>query len=527
MTVAHRHLLLALTWLVAGAAPGLVMAAAPSVAPTAPQVASVWDKYKRIRQGESSVDAQEEEEPPAPAATPAPPPAPPPAPAAPAPRPAPATPAAGQPPVAAAREPATKRQGRVSARPVSAPAQPVAAGSWWAFYAGTLDIDARPFYGPYGVDFQWAYARSEPLPPDPRIVVSLHDAGDGEMGVFAPDAAGDIELRTQDAGVYRQDWREGWSLGADGQPYPGRRIAATLQFLAQRYALEPGGRGIVVQGAGMGGSGALLQTLLLPQPWRARIAYVSAQAGGALPRQVARKQPQQFANLPPDSGAGRQVWDRLDFQQQAPVDPVLRGMHYRQVFSSDDPSAEGPRGNTQLAFVNLLETQRIGAAFAWVKAGRGTYERGVRMPDLSRFEVPEQDVPLDRAHPAITRSTGNYPPSARQRVDGRAFPRGHYNLGITWDHAGIVDRPGEIVFPLRYTARRNLGQGLPDQPRHITVSVTPRRPRHFELRDGETLNWSWDGGALTGSATVRGDSVTIDGIPLESGQPYRRLRIYR
>ena len=74
---------------------------------------------------------------------------------------------------------------------------------------------------------------------------------------------------------------------------------------------------------------------------------------------------------------------------------------------------------------------------------------------------------------------------------------------------------------------KGIGKGIPDQPQQITISVTPRRPRNFVLEDGETLKWSWDKGALTGLATVVGDTVTIDSIPLVSGQPFKRLRIYR
>ena len=47
------------------------------------------------------------------------------------------------------------------------------------------------------------------------------------------------------------------------------------------------------------------------------------------------------------------------------------------------------------------------------------------------------------------------------------------------------------------------------------------------LVDGETLKWSFDEGALSGMATVHGDTVTVERIPLTSGVPYKNLRIYR
>jgi hypothetical protein len=128
---------------------------------------------------------------------------------------------------------------------------------------------------------------------------------------------------------------------------------------------------------------------------------------------------------------------------------------------------------------------------------------------------------------AITRSSGNYPFRAVDRTHEAKYPRGHYNMGITWNHANIVDEASQIVFPLKYSRRIGIGKGIPDQPLKITVNVTPRRPKKFTLSNGETLKWSWDGGALTGVATVTGDTVTIDGIPLVSGENYNTLRIYR
>jgi peptidoglycan/xylan/chitin deacetylase (PgdA/CDA1 family) len=203
-------------------------------------------------------------------------------------------------------------------------------------------------------------------------------------------------------------------------------------------------------------------------------------------------------------------------------------MHYRHAFSSDDPFSAGvKRVSTQLLFVNLVEKHKIAGAFGWVKAGHSHYEEGVALPDMSRFESPEQDVTLDRAHPAITDSTGNYPLLAKDRTNGQKYPRGHYNMGILWDHARIVDDDSQLIFPLKYKHRTGLGKGIPDQPAEITVSVTPRRAQRFKLNDGDTLRWSWDQGALSGEARVNGDTVTITGIPLVSGDNYKNLRLYR
>jgi len=527
-------------------------------APTATAGANVWENFKRIKQGEAAPEDEpgsapaapgtappnsaNPHKPPQPAVAPAGPATPkPPAPAAqnapastavPAPQPAPAVvPAAPALPMPGAAENALAP---AAAKPdptlIHAPAEPTQAGGWWNFYAGTMDIDANPYYDPHGIDFKWAYSRRDPLPRFPRVVVHMHGSGGGQgsMEVFGPSELGDIEVRTQDAEAYSQDWREWWTFGRDGTPYPGRRIAATLEFLQQRYNLDLSVRGIVLQGPSMGGAGAVVQTMILPAPWRERIAYSSARAGVIMPRQIARRDPAQYANFPPDDAANKALWDSIDFAIRSATDRTVQNMHYRHAFSSDDQFSAGVgNASTQLEFVNLVEQHRIGGAFGWVKAGHATDEQGVKLPDMSMFETAEQDVSLDRAHPAITRSTGNYPLQAKDRINHVANPRGHYNMGITWDHAKILDERNQVVFPLKYQRRTGIGGGLPDQPERITVSVTPRRARHFEMREGETLKWSWNNGALSGTATVAGGTVTVDAIPLVSGEPYRALRIYR
>ncbi len=450
--------------------------------------------------------------------------------------------AAAEPTPPAARTPAPEAPAGTAASPrdgdalahaagfVSAPEAPTRSGNGWAYYLGTLAIADEDFLDPHGIDFEWAFSVRRPASETPRIAVYMHGSG-GAWGAvrsaFAPGFRAGIEVRNVDAQRYDTKWREWWTFASDGVNYPGRRIAATLDYLLTRFpGATVASEGIILAGKSMGGTGAIIQTMTLPDPWRARIAYATGTIGVVMPRRIYQRNPGQYRNLPPDTGPGS-VWDRIDFAQRARSDAIVRGMHYRHGFSTDDPFSAGPDGNTQLEFVNIVEANRIGGAFFWIRNGHSATEPGVNGVWIASFEVPEQDVTLDRAHPAITNSTGNYPLTAAQRVDEATYPRGHYNLGITWDHASIVDSADELVFPLKYQRRTDIGGGIPDQPESITVSVTPRRTRHFAIVDGETLAWRWDDGALAGAATVVGDTLTIDGIPLRSGDDYKRLQITR
>ena len=139
----------------------------------------------------------------------------------------------------------------------------------------------------------------------------------------------------------------------------------------------------------MGGAGAVMQTMILPQPWRSRIAYSSARAGVIMPRRIYQKHPGQYDNFPSDTPANEDIWDSIDFALQAKQDPIVRGIHYRHAFSTNDQFSDGPDGNTQLEFVNIIARQKIAGAFSWVKAGHGTWEQGVRIPDLKEARRQE------------------------------------------------------------------------------------------------------------------------------------------
>ena len=418
------------------------------------------------------------------------------------------------------------------APPLFFPSEPTSVGPSSSWYLGGFELKPGSYYDNDGFDFAASYSRKNKLPPAPRLGVKLHSSGGYKSFVkssFGPSDGTDIEVRTQDGQAKQEldksNRSEWWCYGTDGQPYPARRVAAMLQVLTERYPqIDVTNKGIVYSGSSMG-NGGVLHTMILPDPWRARIAYSKGLVGVFMPRRINLRNPAMYSAWPADTPENKAMWDAVDFEIQAVKDPIVRGMHYRHAFSTNDWFSRGPGDeSTQLRWVKLCADNRISVAATWVVGSHSHTERGINLPIISGFEDDAQDVTLDRAHPCFTNSLGNFPLAASDITDRATYPRGHYNMGLTWDHAKIVDTADEIVFPLKYTARGNLGGGIPDQPARITVDVSPRRARHFAIRNGERIHWSWDGGAAAGTATVAGDVVTAVGVPMVSGAGYRRLR---
>ncbi len=402
------------------------------------------------------------------------------------------------------------------------------------WYLGGFDLVGDTTYDNDEFPFAASYSRRNSQTRG-RMFVTLHSSGGYNSFVkstYTPPTGFDFECRTQDGQAKEEDFNpsqpaEWWCYGTDGQPYPARRVAAMLDVIAARHPeFDYADEGIVFSGASMG-NGGVLHTMILPDPWRARIAYCRGLVGVFMPGRVYDRSPGQYSGWP-SKVSQPAIWAAVDFEALATTDAIVRGMHYRQAFSTDDLFSLGVDGtSSQLYWLKACHDNKISAVATYVRNGHSATESGITFPSITGFEVSQQDVTLDRAHPCFTNSTGNWPVDPEDITDHVAYPRGHYNLGLTWDHANIVDSTTEIIIPIQYTRRTGFGGGIPDQDTSITVDVTPRRPRNFVPVDGETLNWTFDGGAQTGTAVVADDVVTAVGISLTSGAGFKSLRFYR
>lgn len=419
--------------------------------------------------------------------------------------------------------------------PVAFPAAPSSEGTSTYHYRGEWTLPANGYYDDLGGTYPVLYSVKKALPAVPRLCLSQHPSGGWTLQPAAVPANGDIVLRNVDGGQYKDDvflveWGAEWWVASQpaGVPYSQRRNAGGITKLLELYpAIDIDNKGIVVEGQSMGGGG-VNATMVLPDPYRAKIAFARGNIPVIMYRQIRGHSSAGMSRWPDDTPANQAFWESIDFTIRAQNDPVVRGMHYRMRLSTTDPFTTGAGGSSSsMLFVNTCEQHKIGAAATWVANGHSSTEAGYSFPAIDAFEDAAQDVTLDRAHPCFTGSSGNYPYTAAQRADIATYPRGHYNLGLTWDWANIVDTTTEIVFPIKYVARAGFGVGIPDQASTVTVDVTPRRPRNFVLNPGELINWSWDNGAATGSAVVNGDIITATNIPLVTGQGYKTLRFFK
>ncbi|MFT4518890.1 MAG: hypothetical protein ACI9JM_001279 [Halioglobus sp.] len=290
----------------------------------------------------------------------------------------------------------------------------------------------------------------------------------------------------------------------------GTRLISSVSEIQKRH---PGRvdwwAGFRMRGTGMGGTGAILQSIGLPEDFgRKLLVIVEAQ----LPHTLFVK------DELPHSPEAQLAWggfkrESLDFEKAAAAGEVS-WIYYRINGSTEDD-----RGRVNLDFFRACDEFRIACFGTWHKGGHQLSEPGIKLP-TALFTDDKQDVRLDTILPVFTQSTAN-----------NWGKRGHYNLGLSWDAAGIRSGEKLIVVPLRYQQFKNLSQSpvtkpLPDQPEQATFNLTLRRTGAFRKMKGQPLNWSLVGTDQKGTTVVAADgSITVEGITLASAATYTQLWI--
>ncbi len=382
----------------------------------------------------------------------------------------------------------------------------------------------EPYTTPGGTSsFPASYVIPHVMPADAktRIVVDLH--GYTALPVSCTDnngaLAGTIVIKHCAAyypdhrafavkGSLPMDW---WGIfkGINGNGY---RIAESLARALEKWGQSIDlGRGFTLRGTSYGGTGAILQSMLLPQGSNL-VSVVQANIPHTL-----------FVNADTDGDsidergqyfrdpAVRLAWEDFDITKadfaKAAAKGTVSHIYYRINGATNDNL-----GRVDLDFFRLCEKHRIACFGTWHQGGHSIAEAGVNLPFGQLFDSPQQDVRLDQVLPVFTRSTAN-----------NWGVRGHYNLGLAWDASGIVNTQDTLSVPIRYRRHTNLGK-LPDQPLYATFDLTLRNSAAQKRWRGQDLEWTL--GALSGRTQVSSNgTITIPRLQLKSSEAFTALKV--
>lgn len=359
-------------------------------------------------------------------------------------------------------------------------------------------------YSPYDFDYPLSYvtprgsAFSAQKPARVRITLHDTDANPDHRQLSAQSlspAQGVIDLLPREQswqGKPGGKWVYSGKNTGSVRNYNGAQIAAAVDYLVGTHGSAVDlNKGLHLRGRGMGGTGVLHQALILPR-YQSDIAIVEADGGWM----NAQTRHNALSSL-----WGTSVFQNVDFKQQW---RRAQNIHFHYSGSSDPASFDA-------GFIEQCERHKISCSLAWYPPGTRPNSNSWRFL-ASLWQDDQQNVSLNRVLPVITNSSANH----------RGSNAGYHNRGISWHYENLVDSTRKLRISLKYTAAKNIGNGLPDQPDTVSFSLTPRHVRHFPLVRGKSIQWRF--GKQNGTATVGSDGLlTIDGLTLRSGAGYTDL----
>lgn len=292
----------------------------------------------------------------------------------------------------------------------------------------------------------------------------------------------------------------------------GYRISESVRHALDEYTdAVDWNAGITLRGQSYGGTGAILQSMMMPGNGRRIVSVVHAN----IPHTLFVKQDNDPNDDIDERGhyyrdpAVRLAWgdadpSRADFARAAASGDV-RHIYYRINGGTNDNL-----GIVDLDFFRICDQYKIACFGTWHQAGHNLTEPGMNLPYTQLFDSPEQDVKLNQILPVFTKSTAN-----------NWGPRGHYNLGLSWNFKNIRRSPEELIVPIRYRRHTNMGL-ISNQPADATFTVTLRNIAAMRLRRNTTLYWTL--GKQRGTTNVSGDnSITIPNLKLDSSDDFTDL----
>jgi hypothetical protein len=333
--------------------------------------------------------------------------------------------------------------------------------------------------------------------------------------------------------------------------------------------------GLRLEGNSYGGTTAILQSLLLKDPWaQARVTIVNAVVPNTLfvrqdttPNDGINQSGMYYRN----PAAVRLAWDDPSNPGTADIiahSDKLKGKYYSVFGNSGDTIVK-----FDLEFFTLFcEAKKIACFGAWVNGDHGDYDRypltgggtagveynwdrtsAVGLPwhedadagPSGPFSGPDSDARLDKILPIFTKSTANH----FSIIPGQpGFVRGHYNLGLEWNSkAQPAVTASSAVLPIRYRKHTGFGTGavyaagnaspdpnaanyIPDQPDSATFTLTLTRTGNFLLPIGKVVQYTLPAQGIrpaqTGTVTVTvANEVTIPELTLDNSTSYINLTL--
>ncbi len=263
--------------------------------------------------------------------------------------------------------------------------------------------------------------------------------------------------------------------------------------------------GIHLEGASYGGTGAILQSMMLRQVdswWGELIAVVHAN----VPHTLFVKN---WQNYPPVDVA----WEGYD-RKGADVETQMANGSLDDIYYRVNGSPADVSVIFDTEFFELCQRYTIACFGTWHAAGHNPVETGINMPFNALYAGPDMDVRLDEMLPIFTNSSANH----------WGEERGHYNLGLSW-HQGdyFVDNTEGVIVPLRYKAHTNIGGGVPDQPNRATFDLTIRRIHNFPTVVGSRVRWELGNHASGTVEVTKEGEVSIKNLTLATSEDYTSL----
>ncbi len=375
--------------------------------------------------------------------------------------------------------------------------------------------------------------RGEAAPRSVPVRVRLHGFGGRPRGLPAP---GTVVIEPADP-----DHSYWWGMAAglpegvgDGPvvAYTQRRVLHLLAWVLDQVPSADPDR-VLLEGASMGGAGALSLGLLFPR----HFAAVRGTIGQTVPRNQRPSRLAQLSQLyghPQDalaSPSGRPVWDEMDLTRVLADDPGARDQWVFTRHGRDDPlihfsAVVQDSPVTGLSFYEAVQMWAVGHHAVWDEGGHGSPDPvlGSHWWEEPDDWHPERFLTRTSSFPAFTRAStdgvpGDGSPTGRvpwHPEDGYAGAVevagdsgwagdsfGGLNQHPRWDPEGVEDSASRWAVPLRVVGVQA-----------ATVDVTPRRTQVFRPQVGDRIAWTC--GDQEGEVRADRDGVTVAGVRLTS-----------